>query len=199
MDTGKRAPVLGAVRLPDLQLFAAGAGAAPVLVQQPDGRVPALRRARQHHLFRSRSASSPSRICPSAPAPSRAGTGATSSTSRCCRPGAALRLRSGSAVREPARADAGRGAVRLAGARRSASPIRSERGQTDARASPSRASSPTWSGATRRPIRRSVREELAKYLNTQPCPECDGTRLRREARHVRVGGPDHLRHQRACR
>jgi excinuclease ABC subunit A len=33
-----------------------------------------------------------------------------------------------------------------------------------------------------------VREELAKYLNTRTCPECDGTRLRREARHVRVAG-----------
>jgi excinuclease ABC subunit A len=31
-----------------------------------------------------------------------------------------------------------------------------------------------------------VREELAKYLNSQPCPECAGTRLRREARHVLV-------------
>ncbi|MEW5887547.1 MAG: excinuclease ABC subunit UvrA [Pseudomonadota bacterium] len=33
----------------------------------------------------------------------------------------------------------------------------------------------------------TVREELAKYLNTRPCPECDGTRLRKEARHVRIG------------
>jgi len=32
-----------------------------------------------------------------------------------------------------------------------------------------------------------VREELAKYLNAKPCPECAGTRLRREARHVFVG------------
>ncbi|WP_308363804.1 MULTISPECIES: excinuclease ABC subunit UvrA [unclassified Microbulbifer] len=32
----------------------------------------------------------------------------------------------------------------------------------------------------------SVREELAKYLSTQKCPECRGTRLRREARHVFV-------------
>jgi excinuclease ABC subunit A len=32
-----------------------------------------------------------------------------------------------------------------------------------------------------------VREELAKYLNTQSCPVCEGTRLRPEARHVRVG------------
>jgi len=32
-----------------------------------------------------------------------------------------------------------------------------------------------------------VREELSKYLNTAPCPECEGTRLRREARNVFVG------------
>jgi len=32
-----------------------------------------------------------------------------------------------------------------------------------------------------------VREELAKYLNAKPCPECTGTRLRREARHVLIG------------
>ncbi|MGB8599984.1 MAG: excinuclease ABC subunit UvrA [Burkholderiales bacterium] len=31
-----------------------------------------------------------------------------------------------------------------------------------------------------------VREELAKYLNSQQCPECLGTRLRIEARNVRV-------------
>ncbi len=35
-----------------------------------------------------------------------------------------------------------------------------------------------------------VREELAKYLNNKPCPECDGTRLRREARFVKVGSGD---------
>ncbi len=32
-----------------------------------------------------------------------------------------------------------------------------------------------------------VREELAKYLNTKPCPQCEGTRLKREARNVKVG------------
>jgi excinuclease ABC subunit A len=32
-----------------------------------------------------------------------------------------------------------------------------------------------------------VREELAKYLNTKACPACDGTRLRKEARHVKIG------------
>lgn len=30
----------------------------------------------------------------------------------------------------------------------------------------------------------SVREELSKFLATQPCPDCHGTRLRRDARHV---------------
>jgi len=33
----------------------------------------------------------------------------------------------------------------------------------------------------------TVREELAKYLNSQTCPDCVGTRLRKEARHVKVG------------
>ncbi len=33
----------------------------------------------------------------------------------------------------------------------------------------------------------TVREELAKYLNSQSCPDCMGTRLRLEARHVKVG------------
>ncbi|MBQ0796544.1 excinuclease ABC subunit UvrA [Zhongshania sp.] len=30
----------------------------------------------------------------------------------------------------------------------------------------------------------TVREELSKFLNTQPCPDCSGTRLRKEARNV---------------
>ncbi len=33
-----------------------------------------------------------------------------------------------------------------------------------------------------------VREDLAKYLSTQPCPECEGTRLTRAARHVYITG-----------
>jgi excinuclease ABC subunit A len=32
-----------------------------------------------------------------------------------------------------------------------------------------------------------VREELAKYRNTKACPSCEGTRLRLEARHVKIG------------
>ncbi len=42
-----------------------------------------------------------------------------------------------------------------------------------------------------------VREELAKYLSDQPCPECGGARLNRSARHVYVGDmtlPELCRH-----
>ena len=33
-----------------------------------------------------------------------------------------------------------------------------------------------------------VRENLQKYLRVRHCPECDGTRLRQESRHVFIGG-----------
>ena len=33
----------------------------------------------------------------------------------------------------------------------------------------------------------AVREELSKYISTKTCPDCEGTRLRTEARHVKVG------------
>ncbi|MFT3812839.1 MAG: excinuclease ABC subunit UvrA [Acidovorax sp.] len=38
-----------------------------------------------------------------------------------------------------------------------------------------------------------VREDLARYRSTQPCPECHGARLRREARHVYVGEGEQAR------
>ena len=37
----------------------------------------------------------------------------------------------------------------------------------------------------------TVRDELARYRSVQPCPDCGGTRLRQEARHVYlVGSPE---------
>lgn len=39
----------------------------------------------------------------------------------------------------------------------------------------------------------AVREELSKYQNNQPCPACDGTRLRREARNVKLGTGEQAR------
>ncbi|GHU26187.1 UvrABC system protein A [Betaproteobacteria bacterium] len=39
----------------------------------------------------------------------------------------------------------------------------------------------------------AVREELAKLISNQTCPTCEGSRLRKEARHVHIGsGPDAL-------
>ncbi|RQH04586.1 excinuclease ABC subunit UvrA [Paraburkholderia dinghuensis] len=39
----------------------------------------------------------------------------------------------------------------------------------------------------------AVREELSKYQNNQACPHCEGTRLRREARFVRIGADEQAR------
>ena len=39
----------------------------------------------------------------------------------------------------------------------------------------------------------TVREELARYRAERPCPDCGGTRLRREARHVYLCGADGTR------
>ncbi|MGI4859984.1 MAG: excinuclease ABC subunit UvrA, partial [Janthinobacterium lividum] len=39
----------------------------------------------------------------------------------------------------------------------------------------------------------AVREELAKFQNVQTCPACEGTRLRQEARYVRIGEHAHRR------
>ncbi|MBN9625031.1 MAG: excinuclease ABC subunit UvrA [Acidovorax sp.] len=38
-----------------------------------------------------------------------------------------------------------------------------------------------------------VRDDLARFRSTQPCPECHGVRLRREARHVKVGEGEQAR------
>jgi excinuclease ABC subunit A len=38
-----------------------------------------------------------------------------------------------------------------------------------------------------------VREDLARYRSTQPCTDCGGTRLRREARFVRIGEGEQAR------
>jgi len=34
----------------------------------------------------------------------------------------------------------------------------------------------------------AMREELSKYISNQTCPTCGGSRLRKEARHVQIGG-----------
>ncbi|MCQ4289147.1 excinuclease ABC subunit UvrA [Pseudomonas stutzeri] len=62
-----------------------------------------------------------------------------------------------------------------------------DRGDIDKRSHPFEGIIPNLERRYRETESNSVREELGKYLSTQPCPECRGTRLRREARHVWVG------------
>ncbi len=62
-----------------------------------------------------------------------------------------------------------------------------DRGDIVKRAHPFEGIIPNLERRYRETESQTVREELAKYLGTQPCPECRGTRLRREARHVWVG------------
>lgn len=57
-----------------------------------------------------------------------------------------------------------------------------------------------WEGVIPNMVRRfretdsaTVREELARYRSLQPCPVCAGTRLRTEARHVRLGENEQAR------
>ena len=83
LDNGKEHSVLGEVRLPDLRLLAARARAAAVLVQQPDGRLPALRRPRRDQVLRPEARRRAPAALARRAARSAAGTGATSSTSRC--------------------------------------------------------------------------------------------------------------------
>jgi excinuclease ABC subunit A len=63
-----------------------------------------------------------------------------------------------------------------------------ERGRSHVREHPFEGVIPNLERRYRETDSAVVREELAHYLNTRPCPECGGTRLRREARHVTVAG-----------
>ena len=63
-----------------------------------------------------------------------------------------------------------------------------ERGVPARRAHPFEGVIPNMTRRHRETESGAVREELSKYLSTQPCPDCHGARLRREARNVFVGG-----------
>ena len=64
----------------------------------------------------------------------------------------------------------------------------SERGTRFARSHPFEGILPNLERRYRETDSSTVREELSKYQNNQPCPHCHGTRLRQEARHVLVAG-----------
>jgi excinuclease ABC subunit A len=62
----------------------------------------------------------------------------------------------------------------------------SERGRAQVKEHPFEGVLPNHERRYRETDSQVVREELAKLRNVRACPECGGTRLRREARHVRV-------------
>ncbi len=62
-----------------------------------------------------------------------------------------------------------------------------ERGHTTVRTHPFEGVLPNLERRYRETDSGTVREELSKYLATHACPDCRGTRLNRQARHVFVG------------
>jgi excinuclease ABC subunit A len=61
-----------------------------------------------------------------------------------------------------------------------------ERGRTAVKEHPFEGVVPNLERRYRETDSLAVREELAKLINLQTCPDCGGARLRREARHVRL-------------
>ena len=153
MDTGSGAPVLGQVRLPDLQLLAGRARAAPVLVQQPDRRLPALRRPGLDHVLRSQARRRVSAALARVRRDQGLGPAQPVLLPDAAKPRQARRLRRRQAVREAAGARAAADPLRLG--RREDSRSRTCRSAASrwSASTRSRASSPTSSGATARPIR----------------------------------------------
>jgi excinuclease ABC subunit A len=63
-----------------------------------------------------------------------------------------------------------------------------DRGDTVTRSYPFEGILPNMERRFRETESSHVREDLSKYLSTQPCPDCGGARLRRDARHVLIKG-----------
>jgi excinuclease ABC subunit A len=69
----------------------------------------------------------------------------------------------------------------------------SERGRKVVRQHPFEGVVPNMERRFRETDSAAVREELARYRHTRPCPACHGSRLRREARFVFIGDGDQRR------
>ena len=63
-----------------------------------------------------------------------------------------------------------------------------DRGDTITRSYPFEGILPNMERRYRETESNHVREELAKYLSSQSCPDCSGTRLRKDARYVLIKG-----------
>jgi excinuclease ABC subunit A len=108
--------------------------------------------------------------------------------------GAALRLRHRHAVRGPAARARSRCCCTARAATGASSSSTKPKRQGQARRSSARTRSkgimPNFERRFRETDSAAVREDLARYQSVKPCPACGGTRLRREARHVFLQGPD---------
>ena len=188
-DAGpRRAPLQQQVRLPGVQLLAVGDGAAPVLVQLAGRRLPGLRRARRGDGVRPRARGR----LPEPEPGQRRGQGLG--------PAQRLHVLDARERGPPLR-------IRHRYRRSKRCPRARSRRCCAARARPRSSSStrPKAPSGRKRSVRRShpfegiipnlerryketdsvaVREDLARYMASKPCPDCDGARLRREARHV---------------
>ena len=65
-----------------------------------------------------------------------------------------------------------------------------DRGETRTRSYPFEGILPNMERRYRETESNHVREELSKYLSSQSCPDCAGTRLKRDARFVLIQGSD---------
>jgi excinuclease ABC subunit A len=183
-----RARVLGELRLPGVQLLAARARAAAVLVQQPDaGACPRCDGLGTVEFF------DPARVVahPNLSAGERRDPGWDRRNQFYHSMLAALAAHYGFDLETPWEA--------LSPTRRRARPARlgrrADRVPLPGRARPHHRAAHAFEGVLPNFERRyretesaAVREELAKYRNTRACPDCGGTRLRREALHVLVAG-----------
>jgi excinuclease ABC subunit A len=159
--------------------------AAPVLLQQPDGRLPPLRRPRPDHFF------DPERVvatptCRSPPAPSAAGTGATSSTSSCW---PASPPTTASTSKRPSRSLPRRARqMVLYGSGRDKIAFRylSDGGSGASRSTPSRASSQPRAPLQGNRLRRRARG-AGEIPQHQALPGVRRQPPAREARHVLIG------------
>ena len=194
---GRRgAPLLGQVRLPDLQLLAAPSSSRGCSRSTiPMGACPRCDGLGAVSFFDPSASSRFPQLSLALGRDHAAGTGATSSTSRCCR---ASRSTYGFDLEQPFDEAAGTRPQTLilygSGDEKIPFIYLTERGKpTVTRARVRRHHAATSSGATARPTRRTVREELAKYLNTQRLPG-----VRRDAAAAR-GAPRQGRRAAATR
>ena len=177
------------VRLPGLLVFAAGTGAAPLLVQQPDGRVPGMRRPRPDHVLRSEAGGRASvaiarRRC-------REGLGPAQPVllPDAAEPRGVLRVRHRQAFEDlPEKVRK----ILLFGSGKQLIPFSyiDGRGRTASTRARVRRDHPEYGAALSRDRFDRRARGTRQYQNNQPCPACEGTRLRREARNVKVGSGD---------